>query len=126
MLIAEHNKTVRSRFSIQNLLSRQAPQVEIKQIEMAFLASTKNLAAGLLAVLVIFSGILNIPSPKENKEILPYAISWAFTLTFFLMRGIYLTKAFMHRTLSDEEKLHFGRRLAANGAIAGFLWGGSS
>lgn len=111
---------------LRGLVAPQAPELEVKQIEIAFMATINNLAAGMLGVLLIFFGIWSIPSRAANQARLPYMLAWMLFVLFFLARGIYLARIFERRQLTHDEQLRHGRRLASNGAITGFLWGSSS
>lgn len=110
----------------RKLFSDQDPQVEEKQIEIAFVASSKNLFAGMIGVLLIFFGVWSLPSYSANRALLPYLIAWAVLLIFFLARGIHLTWVYKRMGFTGEALIRHGRRLASNGAIAGLLWGSSS
>jgi signal transduction histidine kinase/CheY-like chemotaxis protein len=121
------NKFLGSRIDhVRDFFVTQSEEVEVKQIEIAFLATTKNLSAGILAVVILFFGIWNLPSRSVNQAIFPYLLTWACVAIFFLGRGIYLAVLFKRPFLTNEAQIHLGRRLATNGAIMGFLWGSSS
>lgn len=121
------NKFLRATLhSVSDFLATQSPAVELKQIEIAFLASSKNLTAGLFGVCLIVAGIWLIPSPAANRRLFPYLLAWALVLVLVLARGIHLAKVFEAHTTSRSDAIRQGRRLAVNGAVAGLLWGSSS
>lgn len=99
--------------------------VELKQIEMAFEATPKNLIAGLFAVALISLGLWTIPSPDYNVQLRPFILLWAVLTVSVLCRGIYLSRTF-HRMGTPPMRIQHGRKLARNGTLAGLAWGSSS
>lgn len=101
-------------------------EVEARQIQIAFLASTKNLMAGILAAMLTAFGVWTIPSRAANEPLAPFLLLWTAALLCILVRGIWLTEKFNRAGASGDTLIHLGRRLAGNGFMAGSLWGSSS
>jgi signal transduction histidine kinase/ActR/RegA family two-component response regulator len=94
--------------------------VECKQIELVFLATPKNLSAGIIAIAIITAGLLSMQREPLDTWLLA---GWATLQSAVLSRGILLARAFLHGGHAPADILRMGDRLVRNGTVAGMLWG---
>lgn len=119
----------RARRSLAALLRTrfaEPPDVEVRQIQMAFMATPKNLCLGMVAGVLLAYGVWAIADKATDRAPLHYLLLWTGMLMLILARGMLLAAEYRRAPKDDATILRYGRRLANNAAVAGAFWGISS
>lgn len=104
----------------------EPPEVEVRQIQMAFMATPKNLCLGMVAGVLLAYGVWVIAETEADRAPLHLLLLWAVTLVLILARGMFVAAQYRRAPRDEATVLRHGRLLANNAAVAGAFWGLSS